>query len=200
MTGPGRGGLRLRRGPAAAARPAAEPHRHRQAAGRPAGSPSTRSVWTATCRSTEAPRRRGAGGLRLRPGGRRLLDRRAGPRAAAGPVRREPAHDRAGPAQRRPRRAVAGRDGAVRGHRLAHPVRQLRPLLGRPRPGQAVRRARRHRRLPAGAARPARSVPATRSRSSPAPTTGSPWRRRSGSRPPSSPGCPSSRRRCRTCR
>ena len=92
----------------------------------------------------------------------------------AGPVRREPAHQRARPARRRPRRAVAGRDGAVRGHRLAHPVRQLRPLLGRARPGQAVRRARRHRRLPAGAGDRRASVPATPSRSSPAPTTASP--------------------------
>ena len=95
-----------------------------------------------------------------------------------------------------PRRPVAGRDGAVRGDRLAHSVRELRPLLGRPRPGQAVRRARRHRRLPAGAGDRRDRRRRRASRSCSAPTTGSPWRRPSGSPRPRSRGCPSSRRRC----
>ena len=97
----------------------------------------------------------------------------------------------------RARRAVADRDGAVRGDRLAHPVRQLRPLLGRARPGQALRRARRHRAPTCGCSRPARSAPATPSRSSFRPdhgiTVGAGFRIVMNHQ---ARGCPSSPRRC----
>ena len=72
--------------------------RHRQAAGQRSGRRPPARSGRRRPGQPQAPRRRGPGGLRLRPGGRRLLDRRARPRAAAGPVRREPAHDGPGPA------------------------------------------------------------------------------------------------------
>ena len=154
--------------------PGKRPNRsgHRQAAGRPAGSPSTSSVWTATSRSTEAPRRRGAGGLRLRPGGRRLLDRRARPRAArrAGSARTcappastcaTPSSASAGGSGRRCSRSPPGAPRAP-----TSPASGTSPTWSSASPRTAP---------PAptcGCWRPARSAPATPSRSSSRPDHG----------------------------
>ena len=181
----------------AAARPAARPQRHRQAAGRPAGSPSgelgldgdvqvNRRYHGGEGQAVYAYAQEDADwwvaelGRELPPGrfGENL--RTTGPR----------------PHRRRARRALADRDGAVRGHRPAHPVRQLRPLLGRAAPGQAVHRPRRHRRLPAGARDRRRRRRRRRRGGLPARPRGHRRRGASGRSPPSSTGCPSSRRRC----
>ena len=65
------------------------------------------------------------------------------------------------------------------------PCAKFAGLLGRAAADQALHRPRRQRRLPAGASSPARSAPATRSRSCTAPTTGSPRGWPSGPSPPS---------------
>ena len=173
------------------------PHRDRQAAGdRPRRRPPARSGRRRPGQP-QAPRRRGAGGLRLRPGGRRLLGRRARTatcrRAGSARTCAPPGWTCATPLLGE-RWRVGTALFEVTAWRT--PVRELRPLLGRPRPGQAVRRARRHRRLPAGARdRRDRCRRRGRGRVPPRPRDhrgdGLPDRH-----DPEVAGCPSSPRRC----
>ena len=197
---PGRGGLRLRRRPAPAAGQAAGHVAASTSARCPAGSPSSPETLDGDGRSTAgttaARARRSTPTPRTTPTGGRPSSTASCPPARSAENLRTTGLDLTG-AVLGERWAVGTR--AARGHRTAHPVRELRPVLGRPGPGQAVHRARRQRCLPAGAAdRGARRRRRRRDRVPPRPRG---HRRRSLPVVMThSPGCPSSPPRWGTCR
>ncbi|CAA9219142.1 MAG: Uncharacterized protein conserved in bacteria, partial [uncultured Arthrobacter sp.] len=123
--------------------------RHRQARRRRGGEGAPAGADRRPSGRPQKPRRPRQGRVRLRPGGRRLLERRAWPLDRARTVRGEPEAGGNRCQQRGDRRTVEHQRRGVRGDDAADPLRQLRPAPGRVRLDPAL-----HRRKPSGSLPP----------------------------------------------